>query len=408
MVCSMKIKVKDLLVVLIYILIFVAAITHMRFTVVEIRNWIIMYDLALLAAAYLSVLYFILVLSRKQIKLKVLPVLLFVIVGYELLTSAFNSMFNIPSIFIHVLPWPFVFCVFYHYSIDNEIPACLNLITLFCISIIFVLAIPNIIKARIFGDGDAIFTTFYSFAFLPFVYLCCNNKISKIYSIIVILLMLFTLKRSAFIIVIVGNFLYYLLQTYINNSKSKTYTNNSKSKKIKKILFFFMIVVAFGLAGDYLIEKFNLPIYERLSNSINDGGSGRLAIWDQVFWYYSNSSTVEKFFGHGFHAVYYEIQPLGMARFAHNSFLEILYDYGILGLTLILSVFVTILTKTYKMIIEKCKFAPVMGFASVSMTVLATISYFFEVSGLIIPFSAVWGLCIGGFARDKKEEENES
>ena len=395
----MKIKAGYLIVVLIYLLMFVAAFTHMRFTVVEARYWIIAYDLSLLAASGLSILYFILVSNRKRINLRLLPMLLLVIVGYEFITSIFSSMFIIPNIFIHVIPWPFIFLVFYHYSTDNEIPKCFNFITLFCISFVFVLALPNIIKARTVGDGDAIFTTFYSFAFLPMVYLHCNKTVSKIYSFIVLLLMLFTLKRSAFIITTVGIFFYYLLLTYINESKSK---------KMRKYYHFFWIMVLFGFILNYLIENFGLTILERLLNSINDGGSGRMAIWEQVFCYYNSSSIAEKMFGHGFHAVYYNIQPLGMARFAHNSFLETLYDYGVIGLLLVLSVFVIVLFKTYKMVIEKYKLAPVMVFASVAAMILASISYFFEVSGMIVPLSAVWGMCIGGFARDKKVIDNES
>ena len=75
-------------------------------------------------------------------------------------------------------------------------------------------------------------------------------------------------------------------------------------------------------------------------------GAGRTRIWNQVIDYYKASPTREKVLGHGFHSVFYQIRPLGIARYAHNSLLESLYDYGIVGLTLVLIVVAVYLTMT--------------------------------------------------------------
>lgn len=47
------------------------------------------------------------------------------------------------------------------------------------------------------------------------------------------------------------------------------------------------------------------------------------------------SNLREKIWGHGFQSVYYRLRPGGFSRFSHNSYIEYLYDYGIIGLSLL-------------------------------------------------------------------------
>jgi O-antigen ligase len=133
---------------------------------------------------------------------------------------------------------------------------------------------------------------------------------------------------------------------------------------------------------------------------MEDGGSGRTEIWQTVWRKFASSPFSEKLFGHGFHAVAYKVMPLGYSRFAHNSWLEILYDYGMVGLGLIVILVLYFIVKTVKMIREKSAMSPVMGYTIVGMLVMATVSYFFEQSVIILPFCMVWGICVGSHYRN--------
>ena len=118
------------------------------------------------------------------------------------------------------------------------------------------------------------------------------------------------------------------------------------------IIVLFLLVVS--------VEIFDLNILNRLFAISVDGGSGRIKIWNLIIERYRLSSTIDKIFGHGFHAVLYRIAPLGISRYAHNSFLETLYDYGAIGLMLIVMLTIRITTITVKMARQKHPLAPAM------------------------------------------------
>ena len=388
----MRIKVKELFVIIMYIIMFVSALSYMRFANVEANIYFNIHMLAMLSLDILCLLYIFFSFSGKNAKIDRFSILLFLFLCHEVATSSLNSLLNL-RFFIDALPWPLLLIVFVNYFKTNDLPKSFPIISVLGITLVVLFSIPNIIKHVNYYDGDAIFTTFYSIAFLPMVFLTCSKKISNIYSFIVTLVMLFTLKRSAFLIVTFGLMVYSLVKKYIESGKGKN---------IRKYISYFAFVIIFVFFLNYIIDTFNLSILTRLENSLEDSGSGRLFIWNEVFMSFINSSFIDKLFGHGFHSVYYYVQPLGKQRYAHNSFLETLYDYGFVGLLLLLCIISIIVIKSIKMIREKNKLAPVMFYTLVPMMVLGLVSYFFEESSVIIPICTAWGLCLGKFSRERK------
>ena len=94
------------------------------------------------------------------------------------------------------------------------------------------------------------------------------------------------------------------------------------------------------------------------------------------------------------HAVKYKINPYGLGWYAHNSFIETLYDYGVIGLILLILFVVVIIKKTVSMNMQKSKFAPVMSSTIPPLLFYAFSSYFFEVGQMILFYSFIWSLCI--------------
>ena len=74
---------------------------------------------------------------------------------------------------------------------------------------------------------------------------------------------------------------------------------------------------------------------------------------------------IEIFFGHGFDAV-----EANLGQSAHNEYLEILYDFGIIGF-LIFFLIILLLIKCYKQSFNR----PVFAFALVSMLVTMMFSH---------------------------------
>ena len=80
----------------------------------------------------------------------------------------------------------------------------------------------------------------------------------------------------------------------------------------------------------YLENRSGLEIFDRFSKLSTDGGSGRDVIWAITLQAFNVSNLREKIWGHGFQSVYYRLRPGGFSRFSHNSYIEYLYDYGII------------------------------------------------------------------------------
>ena len=72
-----------------------------------------------------------------------------------------------------------------------------------------------------------------------------------------------SLKRAAFIIVVVGVSLYYI---------TKNYVENESKKRIQRLIGIMFILIILSFLGQYFIEKSNLNILSRLSNILEDGG----------------------------------------------------------------------------------------------------------------------------------------
>lgn len=387
----MRIRISDFCITLIYIFVFISAITMLRFTLTLGPLWRVMYHFSIDSIIFLCIIYLV---NKRRVFFDSLIITLVLMVLFELTTSYVNSLFVVPMIFVDVITWPLLLIVFYYYSLRNEIPKYFKEITLIGITIICIFSIPNLLsRGTIDNFGGAVFASYYCFAFLPMVYFTCTGKISAFYNIIVFFLMLFSLKRAALLIVFLGIGVYYI---FLN------YCQGKNLKNLRNYFLMFLSFLIFSILAYFIIVRFNLSILSRLESMSEDGGSGRLVIWNSIIQNFIYSSQEEKWFGHGFHAVFYNLQPFGVRRFAHNSFIETLYDYGYVGVGFIILFVKRIVSETIRMIKLKYSRAPIMAFTIIPLFILSLVSYFFEQAIIILPFSVIWGICLGSFKRENK------
>jgi len=112
----------------------------------------------------------------------------------------------------------------------------------------------------------------------------------------------------------------------------------SNRNKILALLAFIVALVGVLLALDWINEAFDIALFERFESIGEDGGSGRIDIYQRVWNEFKSSSVIQKLFGHGYNAVandkitYSYSSGASIATSAHNDFLEILYDYGLFAL----------------------------------------------------------------------------
>lgn len=130
-------------------------------------------------------------------------------------------------------------------------------------------------------------------------------------------------KRTALIVLVIAFAVPYLCKLLLSNGKNK----------LKNIVSLVALSVLIVFLYDYLLDKFNITIFERFLNIAADGGSGRVDIYHSVIESFKNSSFTNKLLGHGYNGVFY----YGVTfTSAHNDFLEVLYDNGVIGLILYL------------------------------------------------------------------------
>jgi hypothetical protein len=110
------------------------------------------------------------------------------------------------------------------------------------------------------------------------------------------------------------------------------YITYKRTNSVKTIVFTSLIFIGLILAFS------NLSIFETIIDRFNDEslttGSGRTVIWSKSFGYFLHSDIITLLFGGGgifTHEIVGKATE-GIYYSSHNNYLEILYDYGIVGL----------------------------------------------------------------------------
>jgi hypothetical protein len=174
----------------------------------------------------------------------------------------------------------------------------------------------------------------------PFVFLLRRKKILPFimllfYTSIIIL----SFKRGAILIALIAIFIY--LTYYINTNKYK----------LSKFTVFIIVCIFVALTGYliYYLYSANEFLQYRVLNLLEKGdSSNRDVLFSKIFEYWANSKNILNIlFGYG---LWSSIKIAGNA--AHNDWLELLSNCGLLGVTLYLLLFFS-LYSTFKKIVNK-------------------------------------------------------
>lgn len=171
---------------------------------------------------------------------------------------------------------------------------------------------------------------YYIALLLPFSFLQ-NKKISKyIYLIITLLLVMISFKRSA----LVFTSIIFIIAIYFD------YKNNNKIRFINKVLISASILLIGYFSYKYIDEYTDGYITNRMGNMQEDQGSGRMDIYQTVWNKYIQQPGINQLIGIGFNNVRKQHWAVGSGFnhyfSSHNDFLEILVDFGIIGLIIYL------------------------------------------------------------------------
>ena len=321
--------------------------------------------------------------------------ILLLLISFESLVAISTHSVYMPYAPVDILIWPISVIVYYNYSYYYDITKIAQNKAIWFFFAMCAIAVP-LIKIHLSGAGNigqVIFLTYFCITTLPLVLILTNNRSYRNLSMVLaVLISTASTKRAGTLALILGLFIMLVVEAHIQG------TLNQRWKKYLKIMLLILIgtIMVF-----YLESTGRIQILDRFARLGDDGGSGRDVIWLIVLNAYNSSGLVQRLFGHGFQSVYYILRPGGFYRFAHNSYIEYLYDYGTVGLILLLVFIIALIVSTIDMVRRKARFAPVMCLLLVISVFLGMFSYFFEESNIIMPVAVAYGVILG---MDKKEK----
>lgn len=234
---------------------------------------------------------------------------------------------------------------FYYISINRLIRKYHLETFIFLLGVIYVYNVLNFDIADA-GYGDYDFSTVnnkvYSIvALFPLLSFFWDKKwIMLLLMTVALFFVIFCLKRGAMIIAA----LFYIISILY------VYIGQNKSVLNKRIMHLSVIILIVGVVYAFVtIYNSNDLIQARIELTIEGSSSSRDYIYAQVWSAWLNSNILYQLIGHG------PIATLSATiNYAHNDWLEILYDFGLIGLLLyvVICVCLFIYWKRNKMLLQ--------------------------------------------------------
>lgn len=147
-------------------------------------------------------------------------------------------------------------------------------------------------------------------------------------------LIAFCLKRGAMLIAISCYLIAFIFM----------FKENQMNRKYRRVLFLLIVLLIFGIVyAFYSIYNSDDLIQARIDLTLEGGSSGRDYIYAKIWDAWLNSGFISMVVGHG------PISTLSVSsNYAHNDWLEILFDFGLIGLFLYVGVLYYITVFTFK------------------------------------------------------------
>ncbi len=261
----------------------------------------------------------------------------------------FNALINSENLFLDLretLWWPLTYFLFYFIAYNDKNDRYINLLIKYIPFLIIALSLQYgsirlaslDIRSLIIQAFISVNQVFFVVLLLPFAFLFKKKSLKYFILFVGFTATLFSFKRSAmaFVAPIIIMSVYY------------DYLKKRKNGMLKGF-FIGVVVLFFSFSIFSSIDKLTYGyIVDRIKLVEFDEGSGRTDIYTNVWEAFKKKNWGNQLFGSGHNAVRNNaVITLGHAVSAHNDFLEILYDYGIIGLGLYFIFIVRILKRTF-------------------------------------------------------------
>ena len=336
---------------------------------------------------FLSVIALFLLMRSHIIQISTTSTLFLIFCIYSLIITLINSGIQQQPFYYYlsavVYPWVITFIVerLANNIGENQI---INMSKFIALSGVIYVALMVVYKMNLAlfltASGEA--SIYYTITLLPFI-LCCSGKVRNLLLIMTIVSVFITLKRTALIAIVLSLFVYLFVRF-----------KNRDERKLRLVLYGIAALIVFVIAYQLAVKYTGNDILTKLLDTQEDGGSNRNIIYQAVIDQFSSISTSQKLFGVGYNGVRYSynIISAGTIVSAHNDFLEVLCDYGVIGLFLyILIIIKQIKAYVYLKRIES-DLAPAMAASIVLFFILSMFSHLLLYTSYFMNILVFWGL----------------
>ncbi|AOS82749.1 hypothetical protein BIU88_00435 [Chlorobaculum limnaeum] len=223
---------------------------------------------------------------------------------------------------------------------------------------------------------------YYLLLLLPWM-LIIKNKVYRYIGIVIIAAaVVLSMKRTAFIAFTLSLLIYYLFEQI----RLRLIIS---MRLLVQILF---LVLALYVIYSY-VEQQTWGFFEkRMISSFDDKGSGRLDIYMQVFRLLNKNTFGEWIYGHGHNTLrIYNVMDGYDLLSAHNDWLEILFDYGIVGIIIYLFLHLTLIRYTFILIKRRSVFGPPMAASYTILFIMSLTSHLVLYASYFGYLMAFWG-----------------
>ena len=164
-------------------------------------------------------------------------------------------------------------------------------------------------------------------------------------------------------------------------------------RKFTRLLVFLIAMIALFIILIFLDNAMGNIISERILNIREDGGSGRDQVWATTWNMIKTSNSEHLIYGHGCNGVL-KNSPLGIS--AHNDFLEIMYNYGIVGFIPYLILHIQLMKQVFANIRVRNEYAAIIAFTYTIFFIMSMISIV-----ILYPLMALIAITWGMTQNDK-------
>lgn len=226
---------------------------------------------------------------------------------------------------------------------------------------------------------------------LPFILMSPKRWISYAAILLTFLSVIYSNKRSAFVIFAIA-----VLPTLWFLTANKVRKMHTKQLIIITIIVVFLWQVfsyfEFNYLGGHLINRFE--------SVEDDQGSGRFPLWFFVWTQIQQSDFISFLIGHGHNAV----GLLGMATASHNDFLDVIYDYGIVMFCIYIAIHIRILKRFIYLYKTHSSFFPSYSFMYITFVVMSCVSILVVQARYLIYMGIYWGAIEAFIEVNRKNE----